>query len=98
MHEMKNVREREAMLLRERNIQAVVRGGRLQLEIERAAKSLAQREPPCLVDAAAERSMDHKLHAAAFVEKALGDHCRLGRHGAKHGAARDDVFDELFRP
>src|ERR1700733_1657038 len=75
MHEVKNVCEREAMLLGERDIQAVVGCGGLQLEVKRAAKSLSQREAPCLVDAAAEGRMNHELHAAAFIEKALRDHC-----------------------
>ncbi len=43
----------------------------LQLEIERAAEALAQREAPGAVDAAAERRMDDQLHAAGFVEEAL---------------------------
>ena len=97
MHEVKNVREREAMLLGERNIQPVVGSGGLQFEIERAAESLAQREAPRLVDAATEWSVNHKLHPAAFVEETLCDHRSLAGHSAEHRAARDDVFNELLR-
>ena len=84
------------MLLAERDVQAVVGGGGLQFEIERAAEALAQREAPGFVDAGAERRVDHELHAAAFVEEALGDHGLLRGHGAKHRAAGDDVFDRLL--
>ena len=52
-------------------IDAVFRRRRLQLEIELAAEALAQREPPRAIDAAAERRVDHELHAARFIEEAL---------------------------
>ncbi len=93
---MKNVGERKAVLLAERNIQAVVRGGGLQFEIERAAETLSQRESPGFVDASAEGRVDHELHAAAFVEETLGDDRVLRGHRAEHGAACDDVFDGLL--
>ena len=53
--EVKDVGEREAVLLGERDVDAVVGGGGLQLEVEAAAEAFAQRESPGLVDAAAER-------------------------------------------
>ena len=84
------------MLLGERNVEAVVGGGGLQLEIERAAEAFAQREAPGFVDARAERRVNHQLHAAAFVEKALGDHGGLRGNGAQYGAAGEDVFDDLL--
>src|SRR5271170_7810820 len=70
---MKDVAERKAVLIAERNVQAVVRGGGLQLEVERTAETFAQRESPGFVDAAAKGRVDYQLHAAAFVEEALGD-------------------------
>ena len=68
----------------------------MQLEIERAAEALAQRQAPGLVDARAKGSVNDELHAAAFVEKALGDDGGLRRNRSEQGAARDDVFDGLL--
>ena len=82
VEEMKNVGERKAVLLAERNVQAVVRGGSLQFEIERTAEALAQREAPGFIDAAAEGRVDYELHAAAFIEEALGDDSCLRGNGA----------------
>ena len=65
--------ERERVLLAERDHDAVIGGGGLQLEVERPAEALAQRQSPGAIDARAERSVDDELHAAAFVEEALGD-------------------------
>ena len=94
--ELEDVGEWEAMLLGERDVDAVVGGGGLQLEVEAAAEALAQREAPGLVDAAAEGGVEDELHAAAFVEEALGDDGGLGWDGAEDGAAGDDVGDELL--
>ena len=93
---MKDVAEREAVLLGERDVEAVVGGGGLKLEIERAAEAFAQRQPPGLVDAAAKGRVNDELHAAAFVEEALGDDGLLRGNVAEDGAAGDDVLDELF--
>src|SRR5271170_6924156 len=94
---MKHVGERKAVLVAEGNIQAIVGSGGLQFEIERAAEAFSKREAPGLIDAAAERGMDHELHASAFVEEALGDHGVLGGNGAQDGAAGDNIFDRLLR-
>ena len=96
VQEMKHVGERKAVLLAQGDIQAVVGGRGLQLKIERAAEALAQRQPPGLVDARAERRVDDQLHAAAFVEEALGDDQVLRGHRAQHGAARQRVIDGLL--
>ena len=93
MEELEDVGEREAVLLGEGNVQSIVGRCRLQLEIEAAAEALAQRETPSLVDAAAEGSVDDELHAAAFVEEALGDDGSLRGHVAEHGAAFEYVLD-----
>ena len=69
----KDIGQREAVLLGERDVDAVVGCGGLQFEVERAAEALAEREAPGFVDAAAEGGVDDELHAAAFVEEALGD-------------------------
>ena len=96
MQESKYVGQRKAVLFGERDIEAIVGGRRLQFEIERAAEAFAQREPPGFVDATAERSVDHQLHAAALVEEALGDNRLLGWNRSEDCAAGDDVFDDLF--
>src|SRR5271170_6070308 len=93
---MKDVAERKAVLIAERNVQAVVRGGGLQLEVERTAETFAQRESPGFVDAAAKGRVDYQLHAAAFVEEALGDDGGLRWDGAQDGAALDNILRGLF--
>ena len=95
--EVEDVGEREAVLLGERDVDAVVGGGGLQLEVEAAAEALAQGQPPGLVDAATEGGVEDELHAAAVVEEAFGDDGGFGGHRAEDSAASDDVGDELQR-
>src|SRR5207245_3319827 len=92
-----HVCQRERVLRAEREQQAVLGGGRLQLEVELAAESLAQGEAPRLVDAAAERRVQHELHAARFIEEALEDDRVLGRQHAERRAAFGEIVDRLFR-
>ena len=94
--EVEDVGEGEAVLLGEGDVDAVVGSGGLQLEVEAAAEAFAQSESPGLVDAAAEGRVEDELHAAAFVEEALGDDGGLGGDGSENGAASDDVGDELL--
>src|SRR5712692_8061493 len=96
MEKMKNVGQRKAVLLAERDIQAVVRRGCLQLEIERAAEAFAQSQAPSFVDARAKRGVDDQLYAAAFVEEALGDYGGLGGNGAEHRATGEHVSEDLL--
>ena len=96
MQESKYVGQREAVLLGQRDIEAVISGRRLQFEIERAAEAFSQREAPGFIDATAEGSMDHKLHAAALVEEALGDNRLLGWNRSENCAAGNHVFHDLF--
>ena len=74
-----DVGERERVLRPEREQQRVLGRRRLQLEVELPAESLAQREAPRLVDAAAERRVQHELHAAGLVEEPLEDERLLRR-------------------
>ena len=97
MKEMKDIGERKAVLLAERNVQAVVSRRGLQLEVERTAKALAQRQAPGLVNARSKRRVDNELHAAAFVEEALGDYRGLRGNRPKQCAARYNIFDSLLR-
>ncbi len=85
--ELKDIGEREAVLLGERDVDAVVGGGGLELEVEAAAEAFAQSEAPGLVDAAAEGGVEDELLAAALVEEALGDDGGLRGDGAEDGAA-----------
>ena len=96
IEEMKDVRQRKAVLLGQRDIEAVVGGGGLQFEIEAAAETLAQRQAPGLVDAAAKGRVDDQLHPAAFVEETFGDDRVLRGNIAQHRAALQDVFDRLL--
>ena len=93
--ELEDVGQGEAVLLGERDVDAVVGGGGLQLEVEAAAEALPQRQAPGLVDAAAEGSVEDELLASAIVEEALGDDGGFGGDGPEGGAAGDDVSDEL---
>src|SRR5207245_10104152 len=52
---------------------------------------------PGAVDAAAERRVQHQLHAARFVEEAL-EHQRLrGRNGAERALALAEIGRDLLR-
>src|SRR5215472_133593 len=97
MQEAEHISEGKAMLLSERNIQAVVGGGCLQFKIKRTAEALAQRKTPGFIDAATERRVDDELHAATLVEEALGDDGLLRGNRAENRAACDEIFDNLFR-
>src|ERR1700733_4322324 len=97
MQKTKNIRERKAVLIRQRNIDAFICRRGLQLEIEGTAKPLPQRESPRLVDAAAERGVNYQLHSAALVEETLGDDCFLRRDRSEHRPAGNDILDGLLR-
>ena len=73
MQEMKNIGQRETVLLGQSDVQSVVGGRGLQFEVEAAAETLAQRQSPGLVDASAEGRVDNQLHPAALVEESFGD-------------------------
>ncbi len=60
----------------ERQYDAFVGSGGLELEVEALAEFLSEREAPGAVDAAAERGVHGELHPAAFIEEAL-EHQRL---------------------
>src|SRR5438045_9303004 len=89
---MENVAEWEAVLLGKRYVQTVVGGGSLKLEIKTAAKTLAQGQSPGFVDTGAERCVNHKVHASAFIEKAFGDDGALGWIIDEDEPARVDVL------
>ena len=86
-----HVRQRERVLRPEREHQRVFGGGRLQLEVELPAEALAQGEAPGLVDAAAERRMQHELHAAGLVEESLEHQRVLRRNHTERAPALCEV-------
>ena len=71
--ELKDIAQRKAMLLGERNVQAIVSRRRLQLKIESPAETLTQRQSPGLVDAPPERRMQDQLHPSALIKEPLGN-------------------------
>src|SRR5678815_3072897 len=73
VQELEDLAEREAVLLTEREQDAVVRRRRLELEIEGAAEPLAQRESPGAGDPSSEGGVQNELHPAGRVEESLGD-------------------------
>src|SRR5437016_757826 len=93
---MEDISERKTMLFAQRDVQSVVGGGSLQLEIKRAAEPLAQRETPCLVNSPSEWRVDHELHATAFIEEALGYNRGLRGDGAQNRTTSHHVFDRLL--
>ena len=92
-----DVGERKRMLRAERQQQRVFGRRGLQLEVELTAEPLAQREAPRLVDAAAERRVQHELHAAGLVEEPLEDQGVLRRQRAQRGVRIGEIRDRLFR-
>ena len=84
------------MLIAQRDDDAVVGCRGLQLEVERAAEALAQREAPGPVDARAEGRVQHQLHAAAFVEESFGDDGVDARQRSERGGAGAHVKNGLL--
>ena len=92
----RDVAELEAVRGRQRQHDIVLGRRRLQLEVELAAETLAQRQSPGSIDAAAERRVDDELHAARFVEEPLEDDRVLRRQAAEGGRGSGQIVDELF--
>jgi hypothetical protein len=96
MQVAEDVGERERMLRAERQQERVLGGRRLQLEVELAAEALAQRQRPRTIDPAAERRVQHELHAARLVEEALEYERLLGGDDTERRPSRRDVVHELL--
>src|SRR3954447_21697586 len=84
------------MLWAKRQQNGVLGGCRLQLEIELTAESFAERQPPRLVDPAAEGGVQDELHAARFVEEPLEDEGVLCRDDAQRPPSFREVVDQLI--
>src|SRR5262249_56465906 len=81
---------------REREDDVVLGGGSLQLDIELAAKALAQRQTPSAVEAAAEGRMDDELHAADLVEETLEHDRVLRRQAGQRRVGRSEIVEQLL--
>ncbi|RCH29630.1 putative aTP-dependent DNA helicase [Pseudomonas aeruginosa] len=75
----------------------VLGGRRLQLEVEAAAETLAQRQAPGAVEAAAVRTVDDQLHAAGFVEEAFHHQPPAPGQATQGLAGAGQVLDDLPR-
>src|SRR5262249_56754419 len=71
-------------------------GGRLQLEIELAAKALAQRQSPSTVETAAVGRMDDELHPADLVEEALEHDRVLRRQAGQRRMGGSEIVEQLL--
>src|SRR5215813_12698208 len=69
VHHTEDALEGEAVLRPQREEDAVVGGGGLELEVEALADALAQGHAPCTIDAPAERGVNDELLAARLVEE-----------------------------
>ena len=97
LDELEDRIERKGVLIGQREDDAVVGRRGLQLEIERAAEALAQRESPRAVDARAERRVQDQLHPAAFIEESFGDDRAFRRNDAENRLAGAHVRHRLLR-
>jgi hypothetical protein len=88
--------EWEAVRLPERDHDAVVGRDRLQLEVERHAELLAQREAPRPIDAPSEGRVQDELHTTRLVEEALGDDEVLAGQSAEGAARHGEIGDRLL--
>ena len=92
----RHVFERKTVRRRQRQHDRVLGRRGLQLEIELPAETLAQREPPCAIDAAAERRMHDELHAARFVEETLEHDRAHSGQSTQRRLRRREVVDDLL--
>ncbi len=95
LEECLHVLEREAVRRPEREHDAVLERGGLELEVELAAEALAQREAPGPVDARAEGRVDDEVGVAHVVEEALEHDGVERRQRAERRLAGGEVLGEL---
>ena len=90
-----HVGQREAVVRPERQHDRVVVGRRLQLEVERHAEPLAQRQAERPVDPTAVGRVHDQVHALGVVEEPLEHEVGVGGDDTEHGAAGGHVVDDL---
>ena len=93
----RHFQQRKTVAGRQRQHDRVFGRGRLQLEIEGAAKALAQRQAPSPIQPASVGRMDDQLHAARRIEEALDHDAALRRQRAERGNGAAEVIDDLAR-
>ena len=74
----------------------VVVGGRLELEVERGAEALAQRQAQSPVDAPAQRRVHDHLHAAGLVEEPFEHDVVARRERAQLAECGGQVLHQLL--
>src|SRR6476659_2184883 len=87
----------EAMRSGQLEDNVVLRCRRLQLEIELATETFAQRESPSAIDAAAIGRVDHELHAPRLIEEALEDDSGLRWQAPKSAMRGPQIVANLLR-
>ena len=88
--------EREAVLGPERQHDGVVIGRRLQLEVERGAEALAQRQAQPPVDAPAQWGVHDHLHATGLVEEPFEHEVVTGRKRGELAQTGRQVLHQLL--
>ena len=88
--------QREAVLLSQRDHDPVIRGRRLELEVEGQAEALSQCESPRPGDPGAEGRMQDELHPARLVEEAFGHDRLQRRHRSQDCEGLGHVRDDLL--
>ena len=93
---MKDIFERKTVGRTKREHDRIFGGCGLQLKIELAAETFAQRQSPGAIEPAAKRRMQDELHAAAVVEEPFENQIVLRRHDAEHDLGAGQIIDDLF--
>ena len=97
MQVTRDVDQRKTVAGRQRQHDRVFGRRRLQLEVELSAETLAQRQAPGAVDAAAERRVDDELRAAGFIEETFDDDGLLGGQHADRRVLPREIVVQLPR-
>ncbi len=84
------------MLLGQRNHDTVVGRGRLKLEVKGTTEALSERQAPRPVHPDPQRRVQDELHAASFVEEALGHNRPCRRQGAQGLGPGSDIGQHLL--
>ena len=94
---LEDILEREAVLRAEREHDGVLGRRGLQLEVEAAAESFAQRETPRAIDPAAKGRVQHELHPACFVKEPLEHQNLLCGNGTQDLTRGREILHDLPR-
>src|SRR5262245_33654323 len=92
----RDVAKFEAVSRSQRQDDVVLSGCRLKFEVELAAEALAQCQAPGPIDPAAIRRVDHELHSAGFIKKALKNEGILLRQAAQSAMRGSQILDQLL--